>query len=113
MERNVLEQHFCKKISTELKEFQDQILQLTKQEIYDLAYRIDYTIRIYEILGEQSQRLETEQLSYCLKIPSLLAFLYGEWLKVPGSQMEDEEQVIWHLIQTDYMNSIRKETFGE
>lgn len=55
MEWNVLEQHFCEKICYKLKVFEEQILQLIKQEIYDLAYRIDYTIRIYEFCWNKAR----------------------------------------------------------
>lgn len=99
MDRKKLEQTFCWKISSELKLFKYHIMQKTKEEIYACAYQIDCMVRIYESLAEMSQKMETEQLQSCIHISNLLAFLYGEWLKVPDTQNEELEHSLWSLIR--------------
>ena len=95
-----LEQTFCWKISSELKLFKYQMMQKPKEEIYARAYEIDCMVRIYEILAEKSQKMETEQLESCIHVSFLLAFLYSEWLKIPDTQNEELEQVLGALLKT-------------
>ena len=76
MERENMERTFCWKISAELKGFEYRMKQKDKDEIYASAYEIDCTIRIYEKLIELCERLEIGQLQECMKICSLLSFLY-------------------------------------
>lgn len=99
MERKRMEQMFCWKISGELKLFQYQTLRKSKEEIYAKAYEIDCMVRIYEILMEQSQKLETEQLEKAVRVSSLLAFLYSEWLKIPDMQNEELERTLCSLLE--------------
>ena len=99
MERKRIEQTFCWKISGELKVFQYRMMQQTKEEIYARAYEIDCMVRIYEILLEQSQKLETEQLEKAVRVSSLLAFLYSEWLKIPDMQNEELERTLCSLLE--------------
>lgn len=95
-----LEQTFCWKISSELKLFKNKMLQKTKEEIYASAYEIDCMVRIYEILVEQSKRMETEQLECCIHVSFLLSFLYAEWLKIPDTQNEELEDILCSFVNT-------------
>lgn len=98
-ERQSQERTFCWKISGELKLFQYQMLQKSKEEIYASAYEIDCMVRIYELLVEKSQSLEKEEFKRLLSIPSLLAFLYSEWLKVEDTQNEEMEHTVCSLLE--------------
>lgn len=69
--------------------------------IYASAYQIDCTIRIYEKLIELSERLEIGQLQECMKICSLLSFLYEQWLRTDTGELED-------VIEKILMESIAK-----
>lgn len=46
MDRGQLEQAFRWKITAEMKLFKERVLQMEKEEIFALAYRIDCTIRL-------------------------------------------------------------------
>ena len=72
-----------------------------KDEIYASAYEIDCTIRIYEKLIELCERLEIGQLQECMKICSLLSFLYEQWLKSDTGELEE-------VIERSLMESIAK-----
>ena len=75
--------------------------QKDKYEIYASAYEIDCTIRIYEKLIELCERLEIGQLQECMKICSLLSFLYEQWLKSDTGELEE-------VIERSLMESIAK-----
>ncbi|EOS69486.1 hypothetical protein C818_02267 [Lachnospiraceae bacterium MD308] len=91
MYRKQLEKTFCRKIERELKQFKSRMLKLEKEEIFQAAYRIDSMICIYEALMEMSGRIAEETLEAVTAFPSLLAFLYGRWMKYEDSYMEDVE----------------------
>lgn len=78
--REEWERIFCWKIHAELKGFRYGILQQEKEEIYAAAYQIDSMIRIFELLVERSQYMDTEILKMSISIPNVLAFLYDRWL---------------------------------
>lgn len=78
--REEWERIFCWKIHAELKGFRYRILQQEKEEIYAAAYQIDSMIRIFELLVERSQYMDTEILKMSISIPNVLAFLYDRWL---------------------------------
>ena len=101
MERENMERTFCWKISAELKGFEYRMKQKDKDEIYASAYEIDCTIRIYEKLIELCERLEIGQLQECMKICSLLSFLYEQWLKSDTGELEE-------VIERSLMESIAK-----
>ena len=101
MERENIERTFCWKISAELKGFEYRMKQKDKDEIYASAYQIDCTIRIYEKLIELSERLEIGQLQECMKVCSLLSFLYEQWLRTDTGELED-------VIEKILMESIAK-----
>ena len=90
-ERKRLEQAFCRKIGKELAGFKKKVLRINKEEIYALAYRIDYMIRIYEILAERSTEMEDRELACCLREKKLLWSLYLGWLKAPAPGEEELE----------------------
>lgn len=89
MEREQLEQAFCKKISSELGLFKEQMLKMEKEEVFALAYWIDCTVCIYEMLMELSKSLGDRELWQCTHTERLLESLYNYWLKVPDSQNEE------------------------
>lgn len=99
MYRKQLEATFCWKISGELKLFKYQILELEKEEIYDLAYRIDCILHIYEILIELSRSLSAEELEGCIRTSGLLDYLYERWLKAPDTQNEELEHSLCSSIR--------------
>lgn len=98
MEREQLEQAFCKKISSELGLFKEQMLKMEKEEVFALAYWIDCTIRIYEILMELSKSLGDRELWQCTRTERLLESLYNYWLKVPDTQNEELENSLQSAI---------------
>lgn len=98
METEKLEQTFRWKITAEMRLFRERAMQMEKGEIFADAYRIDCTIRIYEILMELSAKLGKPGLEGCINMGSLLDFLYESWLKEPDSQEEELEHSLCSII---------------
>lgn len=99
MDREQLEQTFRWKITAEMELFKGRVLQAEKEEIFASAYRIDCTIRIYEILLELSAGLGKAELEGCIGMGSLLDFLYERWLKEPDTQEEELEHSLCSIIK--------------
>lgn len=99
MDREQLEQTFRWKITAEMKLFKERVLQEKKEEIFALAYRIDCTIRIYEILLESCGRMGEAELESCIGTGEILQFLYERWLKEPDTQEEEMEHSLCSTIQ--------------
>lgn len=99
MEREQLEQTFRWKITAEMKLFKGRVLQAEKEEIFASAYRIDCTVRIYEILLELSAGLGKAELEGCIGMGSLLDFLYERWLKEPDTQEKEMEHSLCSIIK--------------
>lgn len=99
MDREQLEQTFRWKITAEMELFKGRVLQAEKEEIFASAYRIDCTIRIYEILLELSAGLGKAELEGCIGMGSLLDFLYERWLKEPDTQEEEMEHSLCSIIK--------------
>lgn len=95
--RDRLEKILCWKTSRELKLYKYRMLKQTKEEIFARAYEIDCMIRIYELLVEESQKMEKGQLESCIRSSNLLAYLYSEWLKLPDTQNAELEEMIRNL----------------
>ena len=72
MDRGKLEQTFRWKITAEIKLFKGRVLQAEKEEIFALAYRIDCTVRIYEILLECCGRMGETELEGCIGTGGIL-----------------------------------------
>ena len=99
MNREQLEQTFRWKITAEMKLLKGRVLQMEKEEIFASAYRIDCTIRIYEILLELSARLGKTELESCTGTGGILDFLYERWLKEPDAQEEELEHSLCSIIK--------------
>lgn len=99
MDREQLEQTFRWKITAEMKLFKERVLQEKKEEIFASAYRIDCTIRIYEILLESCGRMGEAELESCIGTGGILEFLYAGWLKEPDSQEEELEHSLCSIIK--------------
>ena len=94
MNREEIQALFCCKIYRECVKFKEQQLELSKEEIFANAYKIDAVINIYEALVESSQRLEVEAMKNLLFYPNLLAYFYDGWLKIEDSQYEEMSQFL-------------------
>ncbi len=99
MDRGKLEQTFRWKITAEIKLFKGRVLQAEKEEIFALAYRIDCTVRIYEILLECCGRMGETELEGCIGTGGILDFLYERWLKEPDTQEEELEHSLCSIIK--------------
>lgn len=108
METEKLAQTFRWKITAEMRLFRECAMQLEKEEIFADAYRIDCTIRIYEILMGLSAGLGTPELEGCISMGSLLGFLYERWLKEPDSQEEELEHSLCSIISGIAADSAKK-----
>ncbi len=100
MEKEKLAQTFRWKITAEMRLFRERAMQMEKGDIFANAYRIDCTIRIYEILMEISAKLGKPELEGCINMGSLLDFLYESWLKEPDSQEEELEHSLCSIINS-------------
>ena len=89
-----LQQLFCTKIGFEKSRFEKRILKLQAREIMERSYQIECMRRIYEILKEQSQKMEVEMLERLLVLPNLLANFYERWLHIPDSYHEELEDAV-------------------
>ena len=85
---------FCFKIAMELKWFKLAVLGKKPDEIYEMAYRIDTMINIYELLLEMCSDMEMETLQSLLPIPQVMSFLYEKWLKKEDSRMEEMQDFL-------------------
>lgn len=99
MDRGQLEQAFRWKITAEMKLFKERVLQMEKEEIFALAYRIDCTIRIYEILLECCGRMGEAELEGCIGTGEILDSLYERWPKEPDTQEEEMEHSLCSIIK--------------
>ena len=99
MDREQLEQTFRWKITAEMKLFKGRVLRMEKEEIFASAYRIDCTIRIYEILLECCGRMGKAELESCTGKGGILDFLYERWLKEPDTQEEELEHSLCSIIK--------------
>ena len=113
MYRKQLEQAFCLKLSGELAIFRYEILEKEKETIYEAAYQIDSIISIYELLAEMSSRLSTETLEAAVMFPSILTFLYREWLGYEDSYTADIQYCLdkeLAKLRRDYRDMKEEET---
>lgn len=85
---------FRTKIYLEYEVFKLGMLRKSAEEIYQEAYQIDTYITLYEILLEKSRKLAEDEITFLLKRPNVLAFLYDQWLKYEDSRVEDLEQFL-------------------
>lgn len=99
MKREKLIELFNWKISSELKMIKYRMLQKTKEELYASAYEVDCTICIFELLKEMSLQMDIELLNACLQIPSLINFLYLEWLKIDDNRNAELENSLWSVLK--------------
>lgn len=99
MDRGQLEQTFRWKITAEMKLFKEHMLQTEKEEVFALAYRIDCTVRIYEILLECCSRMGEAELESCTGTGGILDFFYERWLKDPDTQEEEMEHSLCSIIK--------------
>lgn len=107
MDREQLEQAFRWKITAEMKLFKEHMLQTGKEEIFASAYRIDCTIRIYEILLECCGRMGEAELESCTGTGGILDFFYERWLKEPDTQEEEMEHSLCSIIK-NFMGGFSK-----
>lgn len=99
MDRDKLIQLLNWKLTSENKMMRYRFMQKSKEEIYESCYEVDCKITMFELLKEMSDQMTVKQLQYCLQIPSLLNFLYDEWLKVSDSRNEELESSLWIFIK--------------
>lgn len=71
---------FCWKISAELKLFKYQILEKSREEIWNHSFQIDAIIRIYEMLVEESEKMDMMQLQSCIATPDFLCCVYQHYV---------------------------------
>jgi len=90
---------FCLKINVELEEFKDRILNKSPEEIYNSAYIIDCMINLKETLQEKCSTFELRQLRLMVRLPSILDFVYDEWLDYEDSRMEELDDFISRTIK--------------
>ena len=88
MKETKLQEEFCAKIGSEIKEFEQRMIKKSPEEVYYRAYQIDGMNNIYECLVEISRKMEVSVLRELLVFPNLLAFLYRRWKKTQNGQME-------------------------
>ena len=99
MDRESLLEVFGWKIASEVKTMKYRILKLSKEQIFTKAFEIVNKLCIYELLLEIGEQMEEAQLQYCLQIPSLIDFLYAEWLKVSDSKNDELDAVIKSVLK--------------
>lgn len=89
-----LQNLFCIKIGIELERFKRRMLKRKPEDIYQHAYQIDMVINIYELLMEQSRRMEKQMLQALLVVPNLLGYFYREWLKYKDSTSDELQKCV-------------------
>lgn len=99
MELQELRELFCAKIGLEICRFKKTIIEQNTEVVYGSAFCIDCMITIYELLLELSQKQGEQTLKKLLVFPSLLTFLYGEWMKVDDSHMEELQNCLENTIK--------------
>lgn len=104
--RGELQSILCLKINVEYQKFKKEQLELSAEEIYGNAYRIQTYMCIYENLLEMSQQLSENVLVSLITFPELLAYLFEKWLKVEDSS---DEELNYYL--QDEISEIHDEMF--
>ena len=103
-----LQSLLCLKVNVEYERFKKSQLELSAEEIYGNAYRIQCYMCIYENMLELSQIFSENVLATLVTFPELLAYLFEGWLKVEDSS--DEE--LNSYLQQEILE-IFEENFGE
>lgn len=104
--KDELQSLFCLKINVEYQKFKKEQLELSAEEIYLNAYKIQIYMCIYESLLELSQKLSEDVLATLVTFPSLLAYLFERWLKVEDSLDEELNDFLEYKI-----DELHKENF--
>lgn len=76
-----------KRIDEELASFRAEMMTKSREELYELAYRIYMTERIGVVLKEMLPTLQEEELQDLAKMPSLTKSFYDAW-----TQYEDNSE---------------------
>lgn len=103
-----LQSLLCLKVSVEYEKFKKSQLELSAEEIYGNAYRIQCYMCIYESMLEISQKLSENVLATLVTFPELLAYLFEGWLKVEDSSDEELNCYLQNEI-----SGIHKDNFAE
>ena len=73
------------KLEAEYTEFKEDILQLTKKEIYERSYLIDVTWNLYEIPLAMVESLSEEAVNELYKLENVSEYMFQGWLKEEDS----------------------------
>lgn len=78
-----------KKLSVELLQFKEEVIQQSKEQIYEQAYKIMAMQYIYDLLIELLYDLTNMELGYLLLQKDILERIYYEWMK--DSSVEEND----------------------
>lgn len=107
-----LQNLFCIKIGIELERFKRRMLKRKPKDIYQHAYQIDMVINIYELLMEQSRRMEKQMLQALLVVSDLLGYFYRGWLKYKDSTLDELQKYVTENVEElcmDFPMSYKRE----
>lgn len=90
---------FCLKINREYQQFKKNQLKLSAEDIYMNAYEIQCYMSLYESMLEMSQDFTENELISLVTFPEVLAFLYGEWLRVEDSSQKELDDYLKNQIE--------------
>lgn len=83
------------KIDNELESFEQEMLKLSKKDLYDSAYKIFTIDNICCLLKTITDKDHVERLS---KIDNISEFIYCEYLKTDTSEVEDFNYIIGEIM---------------
>lgn len=92
MKSQKLIEKFLLKINTEYLEYKMYVVGKTADEIFGMAYEIDYKTRIFVLLRDRADLMPEYVLKALIKMPDLIYLIYDMWLKQPDSAEDELEE---------------------
>lgn len=96
-------------LASELGEFKDETLKLSKEQVYENAYRIMAMQYIYDQLVEYMYHLSDMEICSLIGQKDILERIYCEWMKEPMVEEEDLNECIKQFVE----KIVKEESYGE
>ena len=99
MNGDVFLKEIGEKLDNELRQFKDEILKLSKEQIYENAYKIMSMQYINDLINEYVYKLSAIKIRSLLRQKDILERIYYEWMKEPFVEEGDLNVCIKQFIE--------------
>ena len=82
------------KIENDFKKFEDEMLSMSAEEIYEKAYKISYIKELYDFLIEEYELSEKDVKTILTYKGNILEQMYEEWIYGDYSTREEYDCII-------------------